>query len=66
MAITRYRFDKFKSLSLYPERFTERGTGIIDSIGSNRDKEDIVVSRIVIQHTTLAMAMYRFLKLKSL
>ena len=33
-------------LSLYPERFTE-DTGIIDSIGSNRNKEDIVISRIV-------------------
>ncbi len=34
-------------LSLYPERFTE-GTGIIDSMRSNRNKEDIAVSRIVI------------------
>ena len=34
-------------LSLYPESFTE-GTGVIDSMRSNRNKEDIVVSRIVI------------------
>ena len=34
-------------LSLYPERFTD-GTGIIDSKGPNRNKEDIVISRIVI------------------
>lgn len=35
-------------LLLYPERFTE-GAGIIDSVGPNRNKEDIVViSRIVI------------------
>ena len=34
-------------LSLYPEGFTE-GAGIIDAIGSNRNKEDIVISRIVI------------------
>ena len=34
-------------LSLYPESFIE-DTGIIDSMRSNRSKEDIVVSRIVI------------------
>ncbi len=47
-----YRFHKVKSLhisklSLYLERFTE-GKSIIDSMRSNRNKEDIVVSRIVI------------------
>ena len=36
-----------RKLSLYLGRFTE-GTGIIDSMRSNRNKEDIVVSRIVI------------------
>lgn len=30
-------------LSLYPERLTE-GTVIIDSMGPNRNKEDIVIS----------------------
>ena len=34
-------------LSLYPDSFIE-DTGIIDSMRSNRSKEDIVVSRIVI------------------
>ena len=35
-------------LSLYPESFTE-GTGIIDSMRSNRNKEEyIVVTRIVL------------------
>lgn len=34
-------------LSVYPESYTE-GTGIIDSMRSNRNKEDIVVSRVVI------------------
>ena len=34
-------------ISLYPEKFTE-GTGIIDSMGPNRNKEDIIISPIVI------------------
>ncbi len=34
-------------LSLYPTKFT-KSIGIIDFMGSNRDKQDIVLSRIVI------------------
>lgn len=34
-------------VSIYPERFTE-GAGIIESMGSNRNKEDIILPRIVI------------------
>lgn len=34
-------------ISLYPEKFTE-GTGMIDSMGPNRNQEDISVSPIVI------------------
>ena len=40
-------------LSLYPERFTE-GTGIMDSMGPNRNKEDFVISRIVITRVDCA------------
>lgn len=41
-------------LPLYPERFTER-IGVIDSMESNRNKEDIVVSRIVITRVVCSM-----------
>ena len=48
LAIKMYRFHKIEwlvKLSLYPERFTE-GTGIIGSMGSNCNKEDIVITRV--------------------
>lgn len=42
--------NRYEQVIAYPERFTEC-TGLINSMKSNRNKEDIVASQIVITKT---------------